>query len=501
MEILRVSDTLAFAAFKDAEVIAGRAGLKRSIDHVNVMQIPTDRFAKPNELLLAAATAVTDIDARSLIAALAAKRIAALAVRSPNLRKILGAEALKTADEAELPVIALSDSTHLSDVQTTVLEHLITKRAEELKAAADVREELSASALSGGGLNALTRAIANLVGSPVWILDEHDRLLASSGDDDTTRFASLLDAFARADLSESVAGGGFVLSPITVPYRRLGCLVCALKEPLDNRELAAVQHGTTIAALQIAHLQGADEARTRFRSGFIRDLLTGTLDTRSAGRRAASVGWDPKTPYRIMLVSPGKVRHRISTMLAGSLPDAIVADQSGTFLLMIPDYARPDVRALMQDVVTIDEDVNVGISAVHGALGDFPAALSQAEEALRASRTFVGNERVRYFESLGPLRFLSAVPRDDLENFVENTLGPLNGLDEEYRQTLELTLRHLIDANLNVAQAARVGGWHYNTLRYRIERLTELLGPFMEDGTILDSIALALILRDEVRVG
>lgn len=499
VESLRVSDVLGFPAFSDAELIAGRSGLEACVDHVNVMQIPTDRFAKPNELLLAAASAITDIKARDLIAALVAKGIAALVVRSPELREILGAEALRVADEGGLPVIAFPESAHLSDAQTTVLEHLITNRAEELKTAADVREELSASALSGGGLTALTRTIATLVEAPVWILDEHQQVHAASDQQNTNRFAKLLDAFLREDFSEPVAAEGFVLAPITVPYRRLGCLVCALKEPFDNRELAAVEHGTTIAALQIAHLQGAEEATMRFRSGFVRDLLTGTLDARSAGRRAASVGWNPKAPYRVMLVTPGKSRHRVSTMLATRLPDAIIANQSGVFLLMIPEYAASDARRLTGDVVTIDEGISVGVSGAHNGLHAFSDALAQAEEALRAARTFDGTDRVRYFEALGPLRFLSAVPREDLERFVDKTLRPLNELDEEYRLTLEETLRHLIDANLNVAQAARDGGWHYNTLRYRIDRLTELLGPFMEDGTVLDSIALALILRDEVR--
>jgi hypothetical protein len=198
VETLRVSDVLGFPAFSDAEVVAGRRGLKGAVDHVNVMQIPTDRFAKPNELLLAAAGAFTDIDTRELIAALATKGLAALAVRSPDLREILGAEALQTADDARLPLIALPDSTHLSDAQTTVLEHLITKRAEELKTAADVREELSASALSGGGLNALTRTIANLVEAPVWILDEQRHLLATSGEQDITRFVRLVEAYVGA---------------------------------------------------------------------------------------------------------------------------------------------------------------------------------------------------------------------------------------------------------------------------------------------------------------
>lgn len=498
-ESLRVSDILGFPAFSGAEVVAGKSAMTSAVDHVNVMQIPTDRFAKANELLLASENALSGIEARELVSALAAKGVAALAVRSPDLQKVLGKEALSAAEKAGMGVIALPDTTHLSDAQTTVLEHLISKRADELKAAADVREALSASALSGGGLTALVRTIASLIESPVWILDEDAQVMAASQDESPLPFAHLLQAYASDEISKPIASDdGFVLAPISVPYRRLGCLVCALTAPLDNGELAAVEHGATIAALQIGHLQGADEATMRFRSGFIRDLLSGTLDAASAGRRAASVGWSPKTSYRILLLKPGEQRARLPAVLAAQLPDALITNHAGVLLLMIPDSASSTADRFIRELASTDDGVRVGVSATHHVLGEVRSALEEAEEALRASETFDRSAQVREFDGLGPLRFLSAVPTEELQRFVDNTLRPLNELDEEYRTALEDTLRHLIAANLNVAQAARDGGWHYNTLRYRIERLTDLLGPFMEDGTTLDSIALALFLREEV---
>lgn len=500
-EALRLSDVLSFSVFSGARLITDTASLDSPVNHVNVMQIPTDRFAKPNELLLASESAFVDIENQQLIAALAAKEITALAVRSPDLRTLLGPQALQVANAHRLAIIELPESIHLSDAQTAVLEHLILKRAEELNAAADVREELSASALAGGGLSSLVGRVSSLVEAPAWIIDESGQVLESSDGQETLSFDDLLKAYFSGDISAPVASeDGFVLSPIAVPYRRLGVLVCRLTWPLDNGELAAIEHGTTIAALQISHLQGADEATMRFRSAFIRDLLGGTLDPTSAGRRAGSVGWNPKWSFRVILLRPGGHRARLAGVLSSYLPDALVTNHGRSLLLIVPEGALAAADRLIEDVAGDRDDIRVGISSQHQGLAHVSTALEQAEEALRASETFDKNGRVRFFDDLGPLRFLSGVPRDELERFVSQTLRPLNELDDEYRRALEETLRHLIEANLNVAQAARDGGWHYNTLRYRIERLTELLGPFMEDGTTLDSISLALFLRDEVSV-
>ncbi len=499
-EPLAVADILKFPGFAGARVAAGRSGLGSTVDHVNVMQIPTDRFAKPKELLLAAPNAFREPgSSKSLISALTKRGISALAIRSDAVEEVLGRGALEEADRRGLVVIGLPDATHLSDVQMTVLEHLVTKHTGELRAAAEVREELSSVALAGGGLAAIASTIAELVGAATWICDAKSNVVAASHRSERTGFADLLDDWAAGNITEPVfSDSGFALSPITVAYRRLGCVVCALEEPFRNEELSALEHGTTIAALQLVHLEGADEAAMRFRSGFIRDLLSGTLEPGSAGRRAASVGWNPSVPYRIVLVTPAYHRERLTETLLANLPDAMVAPHGSASLGMVPVTDLSVDEQVIDDIEELDDGVHVGVSAIHQSLADFSETLLEAEEALRASTTFDKSTRVRRFESLGPLRFLSSVPKEELRRFAEDTLRPLSDLDEEYRTTLEETLRHLLDANLNVAKAARDGGWHYNTLRYRIERLTELLGPFMDDGTVLDSVTLALILRQEV---
>jgi purine catabolism regulator len=498
-EALTVADVLRFPSFEGADVAAGRSALESPVDHVNVMQIPTDRFAKPNELVLAAPNAFPDPDASTkLIRALAEKQISAIAVRSDSVQEVLGADAIDEADRRDLVVIGLPEAGHLNEVQTTVLEHLVTRHTGELRAAAEVREALSSAALAGGGLPALASTVAELVDGKVWIFDAKPDLVAASHGQ-KIEFSRLLEEWTDGNISEPVyTDSGFVLSPISVAYRRLGCLVCTLRQPFRNVDLAALEHGATISALQLVHLEGADEAATRFRSGFIRDLLSGTLEPGSAGRRASSVDWDPAAPYRVVLVTPAYHREQLTQVLSAKQPMTMVASHGQATLLMIPVTDGSLHDELLDDIERLNDGIHIGVSAMRPTLDEFSEALVEAEEALRAAITFDKSTRVRHFDSLGSLRFLSAVPKDELRRFAEDTLRPLKDLDEEYRLTLEETLRYLIDANLNVAKTARDGGWHYNTLRYRIERLTELLGPFMEDGTVLDSVTLALILRQEV---
>jgi DNA-binding PucR family transcriptional regulator len=93
---------------------------------------------------------------------------------------------------------------------------------------------------------------------------------------------------------------------------------------------------------------------------------------------------------------------------------------------------------------------------------------------------------------------LALAPRDELVSFVKDTLAPLDAIESRRREELTQTLELLFTSDLNVAATARAGGWHYNTVRYRIRSLIDLLGPFLEDGERLQSITLAMLIRREL---
>ena len=120
-----------------------------------------------------------------------------------------------------------------------------------------------------------------------------------------------------------------------------------------------------------------------------------------------------------------------------------------------------------------------------------PASFREAQLALEGGIWEEGPGVTRTFEDLGVERLLAACPPDDLADFVATTLGPLLEYDRAQGGELVPTLAAWLETR-SVAETARRIYAHYNTVRKRLERIEELLGPVLTDPRRALDLAVAL---------
>jgi len=503
---VRVSDVLALPGFVDSKVVAGAGGLQGNIEHVNVIQIPTDRFVKRDELVLTPASTFRshDGDVVDLIQALMKKGISALAVRG-RVKRVLG-RAMRLLDENDLPLIELSTRTHLSELQTQVLEMIVRARTRQLKAAESIRDQLAEQVLRGGGVEAVVDGVASVVEGDVVLVGRSGEVLAASAGADHQTATSLAEVCLGATGTGPCRDeDGWIVWPVLSAGNRLGCLIARTTGDYNTIHHAALQHGATDAALQILHREEAAEADARLKAGFLRDLLVGSVSRVSALRRAAAIGWDARGSFSAVVVgSDREDRGAVLRGLRATAPGALVTERRGASLAMVPDPGLEGTPSsdgadrLGTWTVRSYPGAHVGISAIHTGLEEMPTAVEEAREALRTARIFDRRTPIRRYEDLGALLFLSHVPVEELLAFERSVLAPLEAVELKLRASLLKTLRILIESNLNAARTARSGGWHYNTVRNRVARLSQLFGPLRENGAALDAVRIALLIQDEL---
>jgi purine catabolism regulator len=138
---------------------------------------------------------------------------------------------------------------------------------------------------------------------------------------------------------------------------------------------------------------------------------------------------------------------------------------------------------------------SLGLSRVAAGPGDLSRAYEQARTAVRIGRRLLGPGARATFDQLGAYRLLALIPDGaELRGFVADVLGELDNETDEAAD-LRHTLETLLDTNLNVAESARRLHFHYNTLRYRIEKLERMVGPFTTNAALRLDLALALRVR------
>jgi PucR family transcriptional regulator, purine catabolism regulatory protein len=135
---------------------------------------------------------------------------------------------------------------------------------------------------------------------------------------------------------------------------------------------------------------------------------------------------------------------------------------------------------------------SVGVSRVARSLAELPDAYAQARRTVQVGRRIHGTGSTTFFDQLGVHRLIALVPDvDELRAFAHDVLGPVGEPTPEAAD-LRATLRILLDTNFNVAEAARLQFFHYNTMRYRVGKLERLLGPLSSDPHLRLDVAVAL---------
>ncbi|MCQ4205550.1 PucR family transcriptional regulator [Streptomyces longispororuber] len=344
-------------------------------------------------------------------------------------------------------------------------------------------------AASGGGEEAVTRALHELTGLPALVEDRFGRLKAWSGpgrpdpypEPDPVRHNDMLHAVAREvgpvrikdRLITLVRPHGEILGVLA--------LVDALNEA-DEHTVFALEHAAASLALELAHLRNLAEVELRLHRELVDDLLAGT-DTASAYARSEAVGHDLRRSHYVVVVKwSNRTADDSFAQTVGRAASAVgmrslLTRRSDHVVLVADD--RPHARALHEALTreTGTRSGTIGVSAPSDSVPDIPHRYQEAQRALEVRL----NSRERYgttfFDELGLYRILGpGAGHQELETFVHDWLGQLMAYDSQHHTAMVETLTRYFDCGGNYDEAAASLAIHRSTLRYRLQRIREISG-------------------------
>jgi purine catabolism regulator len=293
---------------------------------------------------------------------------------------------------------------------------------------------------------------------------------------------------------------GWVHQPVRAGAQDYGAIVVRTDgTDLGEDDLVAVERAATAVAVRLAQAAAVAEAQERFAAITLEELVAGHAgDSADILERGASLGWDLSRPHAVLLASidppvdEAARRTALATIAAAARAtlgrDAIVWARTSTIAALVaPASAEPAERRRLAEGLRRELDhrvrsvtVSIGVGRRAEGPHGLPASFTEASRAVDVGRWAKGRHVTEVFDELGLERLLAATPDEDLVGFVQQAIGPLVRYDHLHRTQLVDTLAAWLETR-NMAEAARRLFVHYNTLKNRLDRVEDIIGPVVGD--------------------
>lgn len=495
---LEVAEALELDCLAGGRIIAGAAGSRRLIRVVNIMEVPDIvRWMRGGEFLLTTGHPVRNDPEvlTAMVPELAARGVAAFGIKVGPYLAEPPASMLRAADELAFPIVEVPGETMFNDILSDVLGKILNRQAVELEHSWEIHQRLTDVMLAGGSFQELVTALRDLIQLPVAILDLHGQVIAAAGDH-------------PEDLTE--ADPVKVTRPVHNGEARSGEIVVWPGEAsIEPSDLNAVEQVATIAAVAMARERIVLNRVQRHRSLLLMELVSGRpMDRAELAENAAAMGWDLGIARAAAVIDvasddgPVKIVGQpiedglLRTAREALGPLSIVWGlPSGLAALVEPG---PTLGAACQrafDRLSTSYPglrIMIGVGPVSPDIDGLERSYREAAEALGLGRQIHRDSFVVQLRELSIYRLLCQLPESELVRHRDENLGQLLEYDRRHHGSLLATLEAYIEHGGNRAETARRLFVHYNTLRYRMEQIEQLVGDTDRGSTRRMSIELGL---------
>jgi len=513
-------------------------------------------WVRPGELLVTTMYPLRDDAAaiETLVPSLAKKNLAGLAITPSGYIDELPQCMVDAANMLDFPLIELPEKASFIDIIQPLTSRILDIQANELIQSERIHRQFIDLVLGGGGYSDIAQGIAQLLGCPVSIVDRFRRVLGNAilisdiqvqkrfiKDDNSGD--SYLDDLYKPELVETIPRSTIkrmrvdlpegpidhIVCPVKIGARTLGKIVVwgSLSSPLQAADRIAMEHGSTVTALKMLEMRSVSEVEDRFRNEILEGLLSDQPESRErAIYLSREMGSHLSPPFTVILVRP-------DLLLGTPLTKAESAEQGNfdsslhlatryihtiepevsfwyqgprlvVFFPLQPKQVSDAKTFLINELRKVSKrieaenapyTVSMGISSpVHDLVG-FRQAYESAKQSLAIGQAIQerSSNVIIHYEDLGLFRIVSlAESSTSLERFCQDTIGSLLSHDSEFGTELVGTLQAYLEQSQNSAKAARKLHIHYNTLRYRLERIKDLLIDDLDDPKQRLTIEVAL---------
>jgi DNA-binding PucR family transcriptional regulator len=400
----------------------------------------------------------------------------------------LAAHASAAIDKARL-----LDETRAALGELRNVNLLLQERTQSVERASDAHDRMAQVVLHGGGIEDVAKALVDVLGGALVVLDGDGRRLCEAGafSEPADISAEQLDqavgdslASGRVAVQRITDGAAWYVTAITVDQRRFGALALQRTHELDDADQRILERASLVTALLMLSVRSAHEAENRVRGEILDDLLRNPhQDPEGLNDRARRVGADLELPHAVFvigLLGADRARTLSAVEHVAARSGGLSGSFEGRLVLLLPEGSHTGVGATAHRLAeelggSVTHPVTVGGAGPVCGISELAEAHREAVRCVTALGALGRDGQGASLEELG---FVGMVLGDDpdVTGFVSASLGPILEYDARRGTDLMGTLQAYFVAGGNLARTKELLHVHVNTVSQRLDRIGKLIG-------------------------
>ncbi|MGP4082688.1 XylR N-terminal domain-containing protein [Pseudalkalibacillus sp. R45] len=405
----------------------------------------------------------------------------------------------------------------------------VEQQKERLEIGYSLSRSLNNALLKGQGMDGFAKILGEKLHCNVLIEDKHFKEIASfkqtPGMEKFITARNTLKGIEKKlslnDVVEAELTGQtfkLVTIPISVRNQIYGFLTVALNKKLNSFYRDLLERVAMVASLQIQYERIAIETEQRLKGELLEQLLNSKeTNVQEIYNRFSYLGYDLTTPHYVLHIKMEdqngkevdneeqlKIRNKLnnfyqeqnkfgSNMLILTKWNTVQAIISKKLIESDGKSIKKFAGQLLRKLDNPNCRFYIGVSEETTELPDFYHRAKEAKQAADLAKIRFSSSRIMLANELGHLSlFLYAREPEELKKFAEENLQPILEYDRKKNSELLQTLFHYTQNEFNLHKTAREMILSISGMRYRIQKIEELLNIDLSNSNSRFEVQLSL---------
>ena len=530
---MTVEELLQLPTIKGLKLISGNLGVHREISTVTVVDTPDGfQWLKGNEVVITTTYALekTPNAFIDFISKLLSRNISALIVKSDRYIKVIPENAKKLCDEKSLPLIYCPAIYAFTDIINPTLSGIISKQAEQLKESSKIHESFLELAINDRSIHQILQTLSTLIQEPTAYVDTvfHKVYFSENVSEDSLYLKGLSYEIILNEYREK-----YQCIDVVNKEQKFGYIML-LSDRSDrtypdtdsNIYKTAIEYASIVIILRMQIRSRNRVIEEKYYSSFVGDLMLNNVKTREEiNTRAHLYGWNLDGGGFVAIIDINNIKkYYLRNLDTGTneklqkytdqifdtsikyikqaFPSTIYYSQSDFIAFLITGKLPVSARKTLADTFSqiqhsllnaVPFTISMGVGMYVDDIINIHNSYQQAKQVIQTVYQIQQFNRLFFYDQIGIYRLLFSISsNNEAIEFCDKYVKPLQQYDDQHHANLIETLQSIINCGWNLKLASEKLFLHYNSVKYRFQKICDLLEIDLRDNSRHTEIELAL---------